>query len=148
MADHNNFSSGPHSPHFLVRATSKSLSFQYYFFKCLILPDKIVFLKNLATIEHKWNIQIFVNRKKWFNWIKVFNRVSISKTFAQFLWSETKIFSFFAHHFCAKKKTKICAIIHKSHFAQNFPIPLLRNSSFAQFRNFVKIKRLVTVCVS
>ena len=32
--------------------------------------------------------------------------------------------------------------------SQNYPIPLLRNSSFAQFRNFVKIKRLGTVCVS
>ena len=49
--------------------------------------------------------------------------------------------------FCAKKTT-ICAIIRKSHFVQNCPIPLLRNSSFAQFRNFVKIKWLVTVCVS
>ena len=48
----------------------------------------------------------------------------------------------------ARKKTRICAIIRKSHFAQNCLIPLLRNSSFAQFRNFVKIKRLVTVCVS
>ena len=55
-----------------------------------------------------------------------------------------------------REKTTICAIIRKSHFAQNCPSPLLRNSSFAQFRNksfaqfrnFVKIKRLVTVCVS
>ena len=75
------------------------------------------------------------------------NRVSIRKTFAQFLRNETQFFSFFAHQFCAKKTT-ICAIIRKSHFAQNRPIPLLRNSSFAQFRKFVKIKRLVTVCVS
>ena len=68
------------------------------------------------------------------------------------------------HNFCRTKrklflslreKTTICAIIRKSHFAQNCPIPLLRNSSFAQFRNksfaqirnFVKIKRLVTVRV-
>ena len=34
-----------------------------------------------------------------------------------------------------REKTKICAIIRKSHFAQNFPIPRFRNSSFAQFRN-------------
>ena len=47
-----------------------------------------------------------------------------------------------------REKTTICAIIRKSHFAQNCLIPLLRNSSFVQFRNFVKIKRLVTVCVS
>ena len=138
MADHNNFSSGPHSPHFLVRATSKSLSFQYYFFKCLILPDKIVFLKNLATIEHKWNIQIFVNRKKWFNWIKVFNRVSISKTFAQFLWSETKIFSFFAHHFCPKKKiaqsfTKV--ISRKISLFRFCETQVLRNSATRVLRN-------------
>ena len=63
-------------------------------------------------------------------------RVSIRKTFAQFLRNETKNFSFFAHQYCAKKTT-ICAIIRKSHFAQNCPIPLMRNSSFAQFRNFV-----------
>ena len=31
-ASHNNFTSEPHSSHFLVRATSKSSSFQYYFF--------------------------------------------------------------------------------------------------------------------
>ena len=36
-----------------------------------------------------------------------------------------------------REKTTICAIIRKSHFAQNCPIPLLRNSSFAQFHNFV-----------
>ena len=53
----------------------------------------------------------------------------------------------FAHQFCAKKTT-VCAIIRKSHFTQNCPIPLSRNSSFAQFHNFVKIKRLVTICVS
>ena len=47
-----------------------------------------------------------------------------------------------------REKTTICAIICYSHFAKNCPIPLLRNSSFAQFRNFVKIKRLVTVCFS
>ena len=59
------------------------------------------------------------------------SRVSIRKTFAQFLQNETQNFSFVAHQFCA--------IIHKSHFAQNCPIPLFRNSSFAQFRNFVII---------
>ena len=49
-----------------------------------------------------------------------------------------------------REKTTICAIIRKSHFAQNCLIPLLQNSSFAQFcnlsfvqfRNFVKIKRV------
>ena len=37
--------------------------------------------------------------------------------------------------FLCVKKTTICAIIRKSHFAQNCPILLLRNSSFAQFCN-------------
>ena len=36
-----------------------------------------------------------------------------------------------------REKTTICAIICISHFVQNCPIPLLRNSSFAQFHNFV-----------
>ena len=59
------------------------------------------------------------------------NRVSIRKTYAQFLRDETQFFFF--------EKTAICAIIRNSHFAQNYPIPLLRNASFAQFRNFSKI---------
>ena len=43
-ASHNNFSSEPYSPHFLVRATSKFSSFAYYYvFKCLILEDKAIF---------------------------------------------------------------------------------------------------------
>ena len=63
-------------------------------------------------------------------------RVSIRKTFAQFLRNETQNFSFFAHQFCAKKQ-QFAQSFAKSHFAQNCPIPLLRNSSFAQFRNFV-----------
>ena len=42
----------------------------------------------------------------------------------------------------ARKKTAICAIIRKSHFAQNCHIPLFRHSSFAQFRNFV-----INICV-
>ena len=46
-ANHNNLASEPHSPNFLVRATSKSSTFQYCFFivSTLILPDK-TFLKN------------------------------------------------------------------------------------------------------
>ena len=32
-ASHNNFSSEPHSPHFLIRTTSKSSSFDYYALK-------------------------------------------------------------------------------------------------------------------
>ena len=68
-------------------------------------------------------------------------RVSIRKTLAQFLLNETQNLVFR----CASvscEKTAICAIIRKSHFAQNCPIPLLRNSSFAQFRNFV-----IIICV-
>ena len=37
---------------FLVRTTSKSSSFQYYFFKCPILENKYIF-KNMATLGHK-----------------------------------------------------------------------------------------------
>ena len=83
------------------------------------------------------------------SWIKIWNeiwiRVSIRKTFAQFLRNETQNF-FFLCASVLREKTTICAIIRKSHFAQNCHIPLLQNSSFAQFRNFIKIKRLVTVC--
>ena len=46
---------------------------------------------------------------------------------------------FFCCALVLREKTAICAIIRKSHFAQNCPIPLFRNSSFAQFRNFVII---------
>ena len=52
-------------------------------------------------------------------------RVSIRKTFAE------RIAKFF--FLCAsvlREKTTICAIIRRRHFAQNCPIPLLRNSSF------------------
>ena len=71
-------------------------------------------------------------------------RVSIRKTVAQFLRNETQIFSFFAHQFCAKK--------HQ--FAQSFAKVISRKIALYRFcetlvlRNFVKIKRLVTVCVS
>ena len=75
------------------------------------------------------------------SWIKIWNeiwiRVSIRKTFAQFLRNETQNF-FFLCASVLREKTTICAIIRKIHFAQNCLIPLLRNSSFAQFRNFVK----------
>jgi len=54
--------------------------------------------------------------------------------FAKLLRNETQNFSFFEHQFCVKKTT-ICAIIRKSHFAKNCPIPLLQNSSFALFHN-------------
>ena len=77
-----------------------------------------------------------------------------AKLLRNFCGTKRKIFLSLRISF-ARKKTTICAIIRKSHFAQNCPIPLLRNSSFAQFcnqsfsqfRNFVKIKRLVTTCV-
>ena len=77
---------------------------------------------------------------------KVLIRVSIRKTFRNFCGTKRKIFLSF-RIILREKKTTICAIIRKSHLKQNCPIPLLRNSSFAQFRNFVKIKRLGTGCV-
>ena len=54
-ANHNNFSSKSHSPHFFIRATLKSSFFQYYF-QCQTLADKILF-ENLAILEHKLNIE-------------------------------------------------------------------------------------------
>ena len=39
-----------------------------------------------------------------FRLLYISNRVSIRKTFAQFLRNETQNFSFFAHQFCAKKQ--------------------------------------------
>ena len=74
-------------------------------------------------------------------------RFPFAKLLRNFCGTKRKIFLSLRITF-AQKKTTICAIIRKSHFAQNCLIPLLRNSSFAQFRNFVKNKRLVTVCVS
>ena len=63
-------------------------------------------------------------------------RVSIRKTFAQFLRNETQNVSFCAHQFCAKKQ-QFAQSFAKVISRINCPIPLLRNSSFAQFRNFV-----------
>ena len=61
-------------------------------------------------------------------------RVSIRKTFAQFF-AERNAKFFFLCASVLREKTTVCAIIRKSHFAQNCPIPILRSSSFAQFRN-------------
>ena len=61
-------------------------------------------------------------------------RVSIRKTFAQFF-AERNAKFFFLCASVLREKTTFCAIIRKSHFAQNCPIPFLRNSSFAQFGN-------------
>ena len=84
-----------------------------------------------------------------FSWrfIVISHRVSIRKTFAQFLRNETQNFSFFAHQFCAKKNINLRNHSQKS-FRAKMPYSAFRNSCFAQFRSFVKIKRLVTVCVS
>ena len=76
-----------------------------------------------------------------------------SQNFCAIFAERTAKFFFLCASVLREKKT---TIIHKSNFAQNCPLPFLRNSSFAQFcnqsfaqfRNFVKIKRLVTVCVS
>ena len=99
---------------------------------CLKCP---YYMNQIKIIELLLNILFYVR-----------TRVSIRKTFAQFLRNKTQ--NFFLCASVLRRKTTFCAIIRKSHFAQNCPFPLLRNSSFAQFRNFVKIKRLVTVCVS
>ena len=50
-------------------------------------------------------------------------RVSIRKTFAQFLRNETQNFSFFAHHFCAKKQQ----------FAQSFAKVIPRKIALFRF---------------
>ena len=52
-ACHNNFSSESHSPHFLVRATSESLFFDYFVLKSLKFLKIKLFFKNLATLGHK-----------------------------------------------------------------------------------------------
>ena len=51
-------------------------------------------------------------------------RVSIRKTFAQFLRNETQNFSFFAHQFCAKKKQQ---------FAQSFAKVISRKIALYRF---------------
>ena len=58
-----------------------------------------------------------------------------AKLLRNFCGTKRKIFFLCAS--VLRKKTTICAIIRKSHFAQNCPIPLLQNLSFAQFRNFI-----------
>ena len=50
-------------------------------------------------------------------------RVSIRKTFAQFLRNETQNFSFFAHQFCAKKQQ----------FAQSFAKVISRKIALFRF---------------
>ena len=51
-------------------------------------------------------------------------RVSIRKTFAQFLRKKTQNFSFFAHQFCAKKKQQ---------FAQSFAKVISRKIALFRF---------------
>ena len=51
------------------------------------------------------------------------SRVSIRKTFAQFLRKETQIFSFVAHQFCAKKQQ----------FAQSFAKVISRKIALYRF---------------
>ena len=77
----------------------------------------------------------FLNRSYLYKQHDSLIRVSIRKTFAQVLQKETQNFSFFAHPFCAKKQ-------------QLAPYSAFAKLKFAQFRDFVKIKKLVTVCVS
>ena len=56
-----------------------------------------------------------------------------AKLLRNFCGTKRKIFLSFRISFA--RKTTICAIIRKSHFAQKCPFPFLQNSSFAQFRN-------------
>ena len=79
--------------------------------------------------------------------VHMYNQGFHSQNFCAIFAERNAKFFFLCASVLREKKT-ICAIIRKSHFAKNYPFPLLRNSSFAQFRNFVKLKRLVTVCVS
>ena len=69
-----------------------------------------------------------------------------AKLLRNFCGTKRKIFLSLRISF-ARKKNNLRNHSQKS-FRENCPFPLLRNSSFAQFRNFVKLKRLVTVCVS
>ena len=97
------------------------------------------------------NIEIIVRIKNY----NLPHRVSIRKTFAQFLRNETQIF-LSLHISFARKKQQFAqsfakVISHKIALFRFCETQVLRNSAtkvFAQFRNFTKIKRLVTVCVS
>ena len=130
---------------------------------CLPLPPKIVVLpkENINLKLNKYDDLCLLNdMTKVFNveenissmptmWAPRFytwglNRVSNRKTFAQFLRNERQHFSFFAHQFCA----------NKPQFAQSFAKVISRKIALFRFcktqvlRNLVKVKRLVTVCVS
>ena len=59
---------------------------------------------------------------------KYYNRVSIRKTFAQFLRNETQNFSVFAHQFCAKKNNNLRNNSQKSFRTK------LRYSAFAKLK--------------
>ena len=81
-------------------------------------------------------------------------RVSIRKTFAQFLRKETQNFSFFEHRFCLKKKNNNLHNHSQKSFRAKLPYSAFAKLKFwaipqLEFlRNFVQIKRLVTACVS
>ena len=76
----------------------------------------------------EWDILIFfIGKFVIFNlWIGF--RVSIRKTFAQFLRNETQIFSFFAHQFCAKKNNNL-----RNHSQKSFRAKL-PYSAFAKLK--------------
>ena len=78
--------------------------------------------------------------------VRVFTRKTFAERNAKFVFRCASVLG---------EKTAICAIIRKSHYEQNFPIPLFCNSSFARFRNsaillfnhacvFLEIKRFLT----
>ena len=101
----------------------------------------------VEVIKYKFTMPIVEVIKK-----SLKSRVSIRKTFAQFMRNETQNFSFFAHHFCAKKQQfaqSFAKVISRKIALFRFrETQVLRNSATRVLRNFVKIKRLVTVCVS
>ena len=65
-------------------------------------------------------------------------RVSMSKTFAQFLRKKVKNFAYFS-----REKLALCVIIRKLHWAKNCAILLLRNSVLRNFKEHILIKRLI-----
>ena len=96
----------------------------------LILKNKRIFLCDTLAIARRrgtlFDTLAIARRRQGFH----------SQNFCAIFAERNAKFFFLCASFLREKIT-ICAIIRKSHFAQNCPIPLLRNSSFAQFRNFV-----------
>ena len=99
--------------------------------------SKTLNVLNVHNFKFKeWNI-LLCFKLALFRKPKIFSQKNIiGFPFAKPLCNFCKIFLSLRIIF-AQNKTTICAIICKNHFAQNCTIPLLQNSSFAQFHNFV-----------